>query len=165
MPDRYVIWSDLFEDVSKYAKELGKEIDPMDEMTDDALFYMAEDEIYENLENEIEILSQLKPKHSIVIVSTVGRWDGTHYGYQVVDWDDMSEALKNYPRDCESRAYTVEFVGDEHKFLMTGRHHDGSYEFEYREATDDDQEYESEADLMARTRPLGDDVGALYFPF
>ena len=164
MPDKFVIWSDTYDRIKEVYAELCDE-DIYEDRTEDAMWDEAEELVCVEHENEINTLSQLKPAHPIVCVGTVSRWDGTHPILAVKRWDDMGEALWFSPKDCDETEYTVEFVCDEHKFLMRGWHHDGMYEVEFREMLDGDAQYESIEDAYKRTRPLGDDVAALYFPF
>ena len=164
MPDKFVIWSNTDDRVREIYAELCDE-DPYEDRTEDAMWDEAEDLVYIERDNEINTLKQLKPAHPIVCVGTVTRWDDTYPILTVRRWDDMSEALWFYPKDCDDTEYTLEFVGDEHKFMLRGWHYDGKYTIEFREMFDGDAQYESIEDAYARTRPLGDDVAALYFPF
>lgn len=164
MPDKFVIWSNTQNRIMEIYKEICDE-DPYEEQTEDAMWEQAEDTAWVERDNELNTLKQLKPAHPIVCVGTVSRWDGTHPVLVVKRWDDMSEALWFCPRDCYETEYALEFVDDEHKFLMRAWHHDGMYTIEFREMLDGDAQYESMEDAYKRTRPLGDDVAALYFPF
>lgn len=153
----YVDEEEWFSDLREYYPEA----------TEDELYRMMWDTIYDYLDDERANLSIYVPE-GIIAIGNLGFWNGRATGYKEVG-NRISDCLYD---DCDYATWYVDELGD---LAGEGIHHDGTNHYIYRawkSSTTDAQKdalldkiYMNKAtrrDITRYTRSLGKDVAAVY---
>ena len=120
--------------------------------------------------NDIRVDLDIQLSQPIVVIGTLGLWNGTVRGYKEIDSGNLKDCF--YDSDCD---YMEWFVDSRKNFRADGAHHDGSNHYLYRVYKDDvsDEQIENfkeklyygkatSKDISRMTRRLGDVIGEVY---
>lgn len=159
-----IIWSNFDVEVDN---EFFDEVYP--DATDYDRYIMACDDNNEYL-NEIRSELNIKLSQPIVVIGTLGLWNGKVQGYKEIDSGNIMDCF--YDSDCD---YMEWFIDSRKNFRAKGAHHDGYNYYLYRVYKDDvsDEQIENfkeklyygkatSADISRITRRLGDVIGNVY---
>ena len=88
---------------------------------DDIVAQLRQNDLDELLTDFDRGLSRSEYGHGLVMVATVGRWDGDRYAGRV--YDEFPTAWREVFRDC--CYFSIATGGNDSRLLITGLHHDG----------------------------------------
>lgn len=170
-----LIWSDdpyYTEDIDEYKERMEEEMPgELDGMSDDAIYERMADELSENLDCERSNLDLLMNR-PIIVLGTLGLWDGRHTGYSIQESFNIKDCLQSRLR---SASYNTFYVSAEGELCQDECHHDGTNSYIYR-VVDDGLTGEEQDDfmdalraggasqkfIMEHTKPLGGIVAHIY---
>ena len=160
-----IIWSDYFLDLEDWRESLEEEYPGYPE---DELYEKMVDTNAANLYDERANLN-IQLSRPILVIGDIGRWNGRATGYKEIESGNIKDCLSS---ECDYNTWYVNESGD---LRCIAIHHDGTNYYRYRAykpgATDEqiedlkDKLYfgtATEADILAVTDRLGDEIGKVY---
>lgn len=173
-------WKDYVAEelIPRYCEDL--DVDPADVDVDE---FMSEhedyvyDEVYnlhdQYLEDE-RINLDVPVEGDILVIADVGRWDGRHDGFEILEDRNLNVCLECRVDNSRCTFY-VEKEGKELELKAEEIHHDGVNYYTYREVKPDLTETQrdnfehklyneglTKADIKRYTNPLGQEVQKVY---
>lgn len=161
----HVIWSDYYLDLEDWRESL-EELYP--DYPEDELYEKMVDSNAVNLDDERYNLD-IPMNRTIIVIGDLGLWNGRRMGYKEIESGNIKDCLYS------DTVYTTWFVDKDGDFRCEAIHHDGTNYYRYRvykkDATDEqiedlqDKLYygrATEADILAVTDRLGDEIGKVY---
>lgn len=118
-------------DIPEWCYEDARECleDMNDDTSEDAVYNAARLICDQEMDFYLECLEQYFKKHSCLVLGSIGRWDGTYSGGQVVEtYRDFIELLE----DCDY----IEIYDNNGYITVEGIHHDGRVQFTIKELTE-----------------------------
>lgn len=126
--------------------------------TDDEIQYILnDDQLYEERAN-----LNVDAGGTIVVFGCIQRWDGTVYGYKVLDGTRLSDVLQFFPDDEYAEWYV-----EDGELKGRGAHHDGTNYYTYRVLKDQEladrlaHEFIDIEEVRRATEPLGPEVAKI----
>lgn len=161
----YVIWSNEYLDWADWQEAFDGEFDHCSEEEKFQLMNNLNNDYLEDDRREMDVCVG----SPIIIIADIGKWDGRHTGYRILDSGNLKDCLYT---ELDGVTWYVDNKGD---FRMDGYHHDGHNYYLYRkfkEGIDDDVREDfcekilehtlTEEDIEAVTERLGDDIAKIY---
>lgn len=119
--------------LEEYGKDNGWET--IDDIPDSEVFEemnFIESEEWENVKSELENFFE---DEEILVIGTVGRWNGTYSAGKVISYDELHK--------CWSDCYYVEIYDEDGHMHINASHHDGNNHFEVKILTEKGRDYYS----------------------
>lgn len=151
---KHMIWTNF--DLPEVDDEL-REAYPY--ATDDELPYVALDDYLDAERENLDV----DVGGTIVVFGCIQRWNGTVYGYKVLDGTRLSDVLQFFPDDDYAEWYV-----EDGELRGCGAHHDGTNLYTYRVMKDQEladrlsHEFIDYNEVLRNTQPLGDMVSKIY---
>lgn len=125
---KYVIWDEL-EDVESWICDYCAEYpEDCEGKTDDEMYRMMQELNASYLDDERMNLSGICTPGEIIVLGTIGLWNGPRFGYKRLYTTEVSDILQPL---CNSMSYCT-FGSDGYNIVGRESHHDGTNYYTYR---------------------------------
>ncbi len=161
----YVIWSNEYLDWADWHEAFEEDYSDASESKKFELMSVLNGEYLEDERRNMDV----QVGTPIIIIADIGKWDGRHTGYRVIDSGCLKDCLYT---ELDGVTWYVDNRGD---FRMDGYHHDGHNYYLYRKfregVSDEDREdfqckilehTLTEEDIDRVTERLGEDIAKIY---
>lgn len=159
---KHLIWTNVL-DYEDWKEYLDNEY-PEEDFTEEERIRVMYEVNDEYLEDEKENLN--KPLgQSIVVIGTLGLWDGTRHGWRILKGSNLNDCLDT-SETCGD--YITWYVDEDGEFCCDDIHHDGTNHYVYRAINADISDWEfgelmaEGADIDTLTEKLGHYVAEIY---
>ena len=163
----HIIWQDEHLDIEDWKDDLLEE---HPDATDDELYELMRETNALYLDDERANLRDVVAANGILVVATLGLWDGTHQGFRHIRSGKIEDCLQT--AETGSCAWYVDNRGE---FRARIHHHDGTNRYRYRgiKSTTTEAQLDALTDLIydgkdfeeqlrKLTYRLGDMIGDVY---
>lgn len=122
---KHVIFDNYdFDNYEKMARESMEDIGFSPEgITDSKLYNCAKDLEQEDFTITLNELEEFFDGKTVMFTGAIGRWNGTHAGFDIGDFDDL---FSEYTEDCDY----FEIYDDDGALYIRCSHHDGTNLFQ-----------------------------------